>query len=288
MDPCIDEFGSRAPLLDVVLKEQQRWEQMPQRREPLTKSMVKAQHELLSVHDLGFFTLEAAMSDWLSLGIHTGARRIEWAQTSSSVSKIERDISGLPRAFIMQDFKFYGPRRRQLSLSPSTVLDKAASVDITWRTQKNGDNGQYIMYTVNNSDYDLCPVRSALRMRRRAQLLGVPAQFPLAVYRQGSNNMALIHSDHIRSTLQSLARHCYDITDKDDLSRYTSHSIRVGACVALHIANKSTDFIQAALRWRSDAFKMYLRNVVELAEQRIVALNAHDPDGMADAHVASI
>ena len=71
---------------------------------------------------------------------------------------------------------------------------------------------------------------------------------------------------HIKSLLQEAATSLYKITSKEDISRFTSHSFRVGAYVLLHIIEVSTDTIKFCLRWRSDAFKVYLRNVDALAE----------------------
>ena len=85
-----------------------------------------------------------------------------------------------------------------------------------------------------------------------------------------------------------LAKKCYNITSKEDLARFSTHSIRVGACVALHVANFTTEQIQHALRWRSNAFKMYLRDVIALAEQRNIAVTAFCPDGASARRAVTI
>ena len=56
------------------------------------------------------------------------------------------------------------------------------------------------------------------------------------------------------------------------LSKFTAHSVRVDACVILHSQGVSTEDIKFRLRWRSDAFRMYLRNIVALAEQHMKIL----------------
>jgi hypothetical protein len=64
----------------------------------------------------------------------------------------------------------------------------------------------------------------------------------------------------------------------DDLDRFTSHSIRVGACVALHAANILALNIQHAPRWKSDAFLIYLRNLPCQAQRTahaVVEFNPH-------------
>ena len=76
----------------------------------------------------------------------------------------------------------------------------------------------------------------------------------------------------INKVLQEAAKAAHGITDPKDLQRYTSHSIRVGACVLLHVSGKSPDFIKFRLRWRSDSFRMYLRNLPALAIQHVKAI----------------
>ena len=85
----------------------------------------------------------------------------------------------------------------------------------------------------------------------------------------GDFNKKTCHIDdvHIKSLLQEAARKVYKITDKEDLAKFSAHSIRVGACVLLHAQNISTEDIKFRLRWRSDSFRMYLRNIVQLAER---------------------
>ena len=67
--------------------------------------------------------------------------------------------------------------------------------------------------------------------------------------------------------MQEAASKVYGITYKKELAAFTSHSLRVGACVLLHAQNISSEDIKFRLRWRSDTFRMYLRNILQLAER---------------------
>ena len=69
--------------------------------------------------------------------------------------------------------------------------------------------------------------------------------------------------------LQEAAAFVYDIKDKKELSKFTAHSIRVGACVNLHSQGQSGENIKFRLRWRSDAFMMYLKNIIASAERHM-------------------
>jgi hypothetical protein len=59
----------------------------------------------------------------------------------------------------------------------------------------------------------------------------------------------------------------YNITDPKELQRFSSHSIRVGAAVTLHTCGKDGEYIKIRLRWRSDTFRLYLRNTEFIADQ---------------------
>ena len=63
------------------------------------------------------------------------------------------------------------------------------------------------------------------------------------------------------------------VKDKADLQRWSAHSLRVGACVSLHTMGFSGPQIKFLLRWKSDTFMMYLRNVAMLSNKQDEALD---------------
>jgi len=95
-------------------------------------------------------------------------------------------------------------------------------------------------------------------------LLKIPKDAPLSWFLH-SDSRQLITDKHISLTLQGLAKNVYNISSIDDLKLWTPHSIRVGACVALHEAGAETLLIKNQLRWRSDAFLTYLRHTPKVA-----------------------
>jgi hypothetical protein len=95
---------------------------------------------------------------------------------------------------------------------------------------------------------------------RRALALGLPEDHPLAVFTSDgttTGEIEFINSDHIAEKLQDAARAVYEITDPEEIARYTSHSIRIGACVALHTTGLCEMDIKHALRWCSNTFWNY-------------------------------
>ena len=142
-------------------------------------------------------------------------------------------------------------------------------VNLKWRFQKNNDNGQVVSYVEDTKNKWFCYVRAAKLIRARAIKYGVPTAMPVAIFKEKKTKPKFKHIDdvHIKDILQEAAKHVYNISNKEDLNKFTSHSIRVMACVILHSQNLSTEDIKFRLRWRSDSFRMYLRNIVEIAER---------------------
>ena len=280
MSPLIDHFGNTAPLIQSVLHEVKRWEQIPKRREPLTKPMVLAlQHKASTSSNV--HTIDNAIADWATLGLFIGQRLSEFAQDATQLKNkpfnYTTNKDGSATAFIMSDFTFYANDRQQIPDITAKVVPTPISIDVKWRFQKNGQNGQIITFASNPTDTTMCPVRAAVRICQRAAHFGVPANFPIGVARAVvvSQTYRFITNDDLKTHFQQAAAKVYNITNKQALTLWTAHSIRVGAAVLLQEMGKSADFIQQRLRWLSDAYKVYLRNLPQLAlEHNTVVSNA--------------
>ena len=245
----------------------------PNRREPLTIEMVSAAaaHARTSTAT----HLEKALADWFILGILIGPRLSEWAQDSSTFPKngFKRNVDGSVSAFIASDFQFRGNTNKRLGSIFNITFDEVASVIITWRYQKNGDNGQTVTVTKNLSQPDFCPVAAIWRIQQRAASCKVASTHPVAVYPDDQGKAQYITSSHIATALKTIAQNIYNITDKKDLGRFTSHSLRVGACVALHMSRASIMDIKHRLRWRSDSFQTYLCDIFQLGTRHNEFIN---------------
>ena len=88
----------------------------------------------------------------------------------------------------------------------------------------------------------------------------------------------------VTSLLRLTARAVFNLKENDsELDRWSPHSLRITACNLLHRQHFSDSFIQNRLRWKSDAFKMYLRNTFYSATQHSAALTITD-DNLPPAH----
>jgi hypothetical protein len=62
------------------------------------------------------------------------------------------------------------------------------------------------------------------------------------------------------------------VRDQAHINKWSAHSLRVGACVILHGMGFTDTQIQFLLRWRSNAFYVYLRNIAGLANKQNAAI----------------
>jgi len=273
---------SLLPRFSKIFKLQQNWETMESRQDPLTREM--ASWLLLHTAELPTSSVERSTANWIALGLSTGFRISEYAQSSPKVKLLPQNQSfkGLPQAFILNDFTFHQSARTP-PLPPSHYA-KATLVRIRWRKQKNAQNGETIDFAAipnNSSPNSLCPVANAIEIVQRARFIAHPLRL------LGIHSSDTLRSSHITSSLRQAARHAHGLTDASDRHRFTPHSIRVGACVLLHEMGASSSFLQKRLRWKSQAFESYLRNTDVLASQHARFLSQTVPSSLSPASADS-
>ncbi len=110
----------------------------------------------------------------LTLSCFIGPRVSEYAQTTQN--KVDYHVypsrTRIIKAFTTNNFVFYDKSGHVLKKINNSTLDTATSVQITWRIQKNHQNGQKIKLSADTKNPAICPVRGALRMVMRARSLG--------------------------------------------------------------------------------------------------------------------
>ena len=137
-------------------------------------------------------------------------------------------------------------------------------MELTFRVQKNGKNGEVKRFARNHRSPFMDQVKHWITILERfARLVGLEHKSrPLAIYYDYAKGKVLnICSDDSKSILQNIVRLEYGITDPKELSKWTNHSIRVGMACILQSQGKSGDYIQRALRWCSESWKLYTRNL---------------------------
>eukprot|EP00957_Ditylum_brightwellii_P110668 8440108-Ditylum_brightwellii.AAC.1 len=244
MNPLVSLFGANSSWIEVVIQEQHRWESMPNRQGPVTIEMILQEYHTRR---------SGKLATWdTTLG----------GDTSS-------------KAFTQKDFVLLGKNGKCLYSSDSVqvVSRDVEFLEIRYRFQKNKVNGQKIEYS-RSSNTTLYPVGAGLRIRRRAQILKIKSDTTSAVYRSlKGDRLEDITDKQIDSVLQSVAKSLYNLTNLEKSRRFSSHFIRVGACVLLHNSGKDGKFIKLRLHWKPDTFRLYLGNTTLLSGQHCSAVS---------------
>ena len=272
-------------VLHNVLKEHERWEGVPRLREPLTRAMVDEFHDQAEGSHID--SLESTLRDWLTIAIVAGFRKSEWihdtTKTTETGGPFHLNVDGSVKGFIRSDFRLeYMPvndKNKSRKKIKIRIKHKPNMLKIKWRFQKNGNNNQVISFAANPKVPKKCPVAAAVRILDRAERLQVPAHHPIAVFYENKRGVYL--TDRVvAASLRECAKTVYCLDDQKAINDYTCHSPRIGACVLLHCGGSNELTIKTRLRWESDAFLMYLRNVPCLAAQHNFICNEYDMDNM--------
>ena len=277
-NPTLDEKGNKLEVLESVYREGSRWEKMPNRAEPLTPDMVQFLVDSSSTSHPD--SAISAYADWAVLSLQTGFRISEYAQSHSALhmpltSEVSLNIDGSVKAFIATDFKFLGTQRRPLARNKR---HSASFVYITWRFQKNGQNGEEIPFSKNTKHSVFCPVQAAYRIVKRAERLQQKPHLPIAIClspTKGRKGLSYLTSPFITKQLRLAAKSAHGLTAKDDLKKFTPHSPRVGACVLLDMMGKLPDYIKKRLRWRSNSYEDYLRHIPAVAIEHASTISSY-------------
>ena len=264
------------PMLEDIIKHREKWQQPMPKREAYTFAMFSTMsHLVISAIDSdpkAVFGQLATVFDWVRLGIFTGCRACEYAQTLAKRGDYSRvpnsaaagKWSGTPIAFIWDDFTFYDAN---MCLVPSTFEallcspHRAHELHIRYRFDKSGRT--FVIKKYRRGHGLLCAVDAAISILRRAHLLGVPTTEPLGVFQPpNSDRYTFLKSDDIIATMRAICIQTYPNPNhymRINIQGVVSHSNRVTAAVVLRSMGWDIDAIASRLRWKRDSVEHYLR-----------------------------
>ena len=274
------DFDDKKSISTNVYDSVKTWESEPNQRtymapEVLAALMTKAAAVAQNAPD----SLIPVVCDWVLLSRYTGFRLCEYGQKTQT--RIEYHTVGHNQKHIMKamqrsDFRFFDAQGNVIT-DLINDRDRVVSVEITWRVQKNRQNGQKITWVANEAFPLLCPVQAALRIATRSiRLIFSESGVPLGGYIKTSakkNKVVYITGNVISDVLRAVAKDVYPHITDSELSQYSAHMLRVSACVLLQQANKADHYIKMRLRWAGESYQVYLRNTPILASQHIDAAN---------------
>jgi hypothetical protein len=247
------------------------WQRSPITREIYSALLDQASKSLVD-------SAKTVVFDWFTLVQITGLRCAEYAQKTQTNVEEHEYVSGkrVVKAFVPSDWKFYNSKGR-LIIDPMEVPKK---LKMTFRIQKNRQNGQSITLVTNNAHQDICPVRAAHRIYLRAKKLNQSDSEPMGVFVNKFGIKKYLTGGKIAKVLQSVAKIVHPDWSADKLSRISSHLGRVWALILLDEAGMTPAFMTSRLRWMGDSYKLYLRDTSILQHKHIDALKKESDELM--------
>jgi hypothetical protein len=146
-----------APCIKAVTNEVIRWEKIPDCREPFTVEMWKCLASLQPTSQPD--GIIDAIADWAGFRLYGGFRNTEWAQDDShaALDTPQLDIHGEAKAFRLDDILWQTPTKVRLSLASALANEHAVGrATLTFKAQKNGDNGATRLFARNDSFPNMC------------------------------------------------------------------------------------------------------------------------------------
>jgi hypothetical protein len=168
-------------------------------------------------------------SNIVTLTPNIGPRVSKYVQTT----QLKVDYHAYPfgrqviKAFFAKDFAFFNKSQCRLSTVDYSSFEVANTVRITWRIQKNCQNGQTIILSSDSAHPDLCPIRSILRMVHRARRLKHPDTMPLGCYRKKKSSLVYLTASRIAALIQEVVKKVRPGISAEDLSKYSAHLLQV-------------------------------------------------------------
>jgi hypothetical protein len=242
-------------------------------RSPITKEMFVAIANCAC--DLDRDSAASVTFDWITLGRVAGFRVVEYAQTTQNKIDAYEYASGnkATKAFVSSDWKFYDDNGcLMLVHSLDGLGDPPKKMKLTFRIQKNRQNGQSIPFAANDKHPHICLVRALYRIYLRAKRLGQPDDQLMGIFVNHQGIVKYLTTNKIAEVLQSVTKTCHPNLSRDEIMHVSSHSIRVWAIVLLDEAGMNPDFIKSQLRWMGDSYRIYLRDTAVLQTKHILAL----------------
>jgi hypothetical protein len=173
--------------------------------------------------------------DVMVLGRYIGPCLSEYAQTTQEKVNHHTYPSSkmVFKAFIANDFIFYNEKKSVVKDLNKDSLQQTCFVKITWRVQKNRQNGQSITLAAERDQPKICPVCSAMRLALRARRLNQPDDMLVTVCKTNKGKVIYLTGNKIAELHWKAIKKVRPDTTPDKLKRYSTHSLRVWACLCL-------------------------------------------------------
>jgi len=274
------DLSDKENICSKIIKAREQEEDIARQRSPITNKIfayLLNRNRDNALQD----SFEATVTDFMIIIRLLGLRVSEYAQTTQNKIDVHKYPSGkrVIKAFTPLDIIIHDKNNAMINGTNSTKqLTTLKKVKVTFRIQKNRENGQSITLKADKKHPKNCPVRSVHRIIQRAKRLGQDDDQPLGVFINHYGIKKYLTESKIAKLLQTVAWTVHPNMTREEISRFSSHPGRVWAVVLLDEAGMSPEFIKCRLRNLSDAYRLYLCDTSVIQSKHIDALNKDSED----------
>lgn len=240
-----------------IILAQEREENIARQRSPITREMFTALLDQAKQSSAN--PLEMVVAHWFILIRITGLRCAEYRQTTQS--SFDEHGTGIPIG--EKRHKSIRSKRLEIHNSKGQVINVhnlqgdlkefPMKLKITFRIQKNRQNGQSITLAADNDHVNIHPVRAAYQIFHRSKRLDQSDSEPMAMFVNKFGINRYLTGSKIADILQSNAKAVYPDLSADEIKCFSSHSGKVWALVLLDEAGMTPVFMTSCLCWMGDA-----------------------------------
>ena len=271
------------PLLEKVFAIAKKWTPPSRKeRQPITLLILRSLCDAVPSRPGAELGLAATVRDAAILGMFTGSRVSEYAQTSAASQQPFTVVpcnsasgaqGGQPLAFTFSDFSFFSGTHLQLAPENSKA---AAYVRVRFRYTKGVRSFEHRIFAALPGP-PFCPVAAAARVVKRWGILQQKVHTPLFCFMRSflEKQPTYLTDSHMNLALRQAAVKTYPDSShlvRQHLQEISSHSLRVFACLCLKQTGWDEDTISHQLRWNSSAVKYYIRQSVSQADKLSASL----------------
>ena len=246
-DPTIDATGKRAGILSRQRRGMKNMDGPTQQQKAIPMELFGKMLDLATTEE------EKATADLVGAAVFFACRSCECSEVTGERRTEIVTITGLA---------FHSGKRTLPT--DSANLDKADSVSVTFRTQKNDEQHETVTQHRTN-DKRLCPVlRWAAVVRRVTDAKGTESSPKVNWFRNDKGKPQLISSAKVRNCIRLIAT---VMGGKDrfgfEPKEIGTHSVRSAAAMAMCLAGAPACTIMLVGRWKSDSFLRCIRKQVK-------------------------
>ena len=198
---------------------------------------------------------QKAVADIAIIAFYYLLRVGEYTYTPTSTKK-------LTQAFRLQDVTLWDKHTiLDHNLPIAALLIRCTAATLRISNQKNGKRNQAIHHFTTNTD--TCPIKALIRrVKHITAHTSVPTAIISTYFEHPTHQGKVMRATEINSALKAAVLQLDMKKHGFEAAQISSHSLRAGGAMAMHLHNTPTHTIRKMGRWSSDTFLDYIHEQI--------------------------